>query len=265
MNRLCNTRAYLCGAMDRTADGGEGWRLDIRSNLRRMGINWLDPTNKPIRIGKEDKASREARNQAKIEGDWERVAKEMKPIRCVDLRMVDVCDFVVAYIDISVHACGTYEEVYLANRQKKPVLFVIEQGKENTPNWLLAAFPAEYFFSSWEELYTYLGMVAYDRTYVDRDGRWYFFDWTGGKDEGESDRARDGYHPDPSRRIRTLVKSIGWESFSFLLALLVVYFVIGDMEKATVSTVIMFVLKVAFLYMYERLWHKIRWGKHGSQ
>jgi|GEM_PF-1186613 len=264
MNRLYNTRAYLCGAMDRVSDGGEVWRFRIRERLPHLGINWLDPTNKPIDIGKEDKESREIRNQAKKDGDYDLVATEMKPIRCVDLRMVDVCDFVVVYIDISTHACGTYEEVFLANRQKKPVLCVIEQGKENTPNWMLAALPHEYFFSSWEELYCYLERVAYDKTYKDTKGRWYFFNWTGQCEDDSSYRTTSAYHPDPSRRIRTLVKSIGWESFSFLLTLLVLYFTVGSVERASMATGVLFGLKVGFLYLYERLWHKIRWGKHDA-
>jgi uncharacterized membrane protein len=250
--------------MDRVADGGEEWRLSIRRNLQHLGINWLDPTDKPIDIGEEDKKSREARNQAKKIGDWDTVSDGMKPIRCVDLRMVDVCDFLVVYIDLSVHACGTYEEVFLANRQKKPVLFVIEQGKENTPNWLLAALPHEYFFSSWDELYDYMEMIAYDKTYTDIHGRWYFFDWTGSENE-ESVREVPVYHPDPSRRIRTLVKSIGWESLSFVIAVLVTFLVLGDLQKASWLTLFLLVVKVPFLYMYERFWHKIRWGKYGTQ
>ena len=265
MNRLCNTRAYLCGAMDRVADGGEEWRSRLRRDLQHLEINWLDPTNKPIDIGKEDKESRKIRNQAKKDGDWALVASEMKPIRCVDLRMVDVCDFVVVYIDISVHACGTYEEVFLANRQKKPVLFVIEQGKEQTPNWLLAAFPGDYFFSSWDDLCDYLEMVAHDQTYADTKGRWYFFNWMGDRFDGDSDRRAVVYHPDPSRHVRTFVKSIGWESFSFLLTLLVLYFAMGNMQKAGGLTLFLFGIKVVFLYLYERLWHKIRWGKYDSQ
>jgi uncharacterized membrane protein len=257
--------------MDRAADAGEGWRRNIRREVHHLAINWLDPTRKPIDIGKEDNESRALRRQAKKVGDWDLVAREIKPIRCVDLRMVDVCDFVVVYIDTDVHACGTYEEIFLANRQKKPVLFVIEQGKENTPDWLMGAFPEEYFFSSWEDLYEYMEMIAYDQTYEDRNGRWYFFNWTGcdGDDwqdeQYEADRVVTVYHPDPSKRMRTLVKSIGWESFSFLLTLLVSYVVVGNIVQASELTVILFVLKVTFLYGYERLWHKIRWGKHAQR
>ena len=69
-------------------------------------------------------------------------------------------------------------------------------------------------------------------------------------------------HPDPSTRARTLVKALGWEAFSFVLTLLVSYFVVGDVGEATELTVILFVLKVGFLFLYERAWHKTRWGKH---
>jgi len=272
LNRLCNTRCYLCGAMDRAKDAGVGWRRRIRGTLDDLGITWLDPTRKPIDIGKEDDESRALRKQAKKESNWDLIVGDMKPIRCVDLRMVDVCDFLVVYLDLDVHACGTYEEIFLANRQKKPVFICIEQGKENTPDWLFAALPNAYFHSSWEELYEHMEMVAYDPTFEDSNGRWYFFDWTGceGDDwqdecDWDEDHIIPVYHPDPSRRVRTLVKSFGWEAFSFVLTLIVAYLVVGSLSKATTLTAILFGLKVSFLYLYERLWHKVRWGKYAHQ
>jgi len=265
LNRLCKTRCYLCGAMDRAADAGVGWRKDIRRKLAALGINWLDPTRKPIDIGKEDDESRAKRRAAKKTGDWEKIVREIKPIRCVDLRMVDVCDFLVVYLDLEVHACGTYEEIFLANRQKKPVFIVVEQGKENTPDWLFAALPHAYFHSSWEECYAHLERIAYDPTFKDDTGRWYFFNWTGAEGVEPDDNVITFYHPDPSKRVRTLVKSFGWETFSFILTLFVSYAVVGSIEKASELTIILFVLKVAFLYGYERLWHQIRWGKYVKQ
>ena len=47
INRLKGTMCYLCGAMDRVPDGGEGWRRMISPVLRDMGIGVLDPCNKP--------------------------------------------------------------------------------------------------------------------------------------------------------------------------------------------------------------------------
>ena len=46
----------------------------------------------------------------------------MKQIRPVDLRMVDICDFLIVNLDLEVHATGTYEELYWANRCIKPIL-----------------------------------------------------------------------------------------------------------------------------------------------
>lgn len=183
MNRLWDTRCYLCGAMDRARDAGVGWRRDIRATLD-LGIRWLDPTRKPIDIGVEDDASRAARRAAKERGDYDFVTTEMRPIRRVDLRMVDVCDFVVVNLDMEVHACGTYEEISLANRQKKPVFIHCEQGKKHIPDWMFAVLPHEFYFhSTWKELHTHVKTVAHDENFVDQYGRWYFFDWMGIDDE----------------------------------------------------------------------------------
>jgi uncharacterized membrane protein len=62
------------------------------------------------------------------------------------------------------------------------------------------------------------------------------------------------------RRLRTLTKSLGWECVSFLLTLTVSYLVVDSIAKATELTVILFVVKVFWLYLYERMWGRIRWG-----
>jgi hypothetical protein len=92
MNRLSYSRCYLCGAMDRAADAGVGWRRNIRATLDDLRILWLDPTRKPIQVGIEDDASRAYRRKTKAQGNYQFVTREMKPIRCVDLRMVDICE-----------------------------------------------------------------------------------------------------------------------------------------------------------------------------
>lgn len=72
-------------------------------------------------------------------------------------------------------------------------------------------------------------------------------------------------HPDPSSKARTFVKAFGWECFSFILTLGVSYAVVGSINKATTLTLILFVLKVGFLFLYERAWHRVRWGKIKSR
>jgi hypothetical protein len=142
----------------------------------------LDPTQKPIHVGVEDATSRRLRGEAKASGDFAAVAREMKPIRGVDLRMVNICDFLVVNLDLDVHACGTYEEIFLANQQEKPIFVHIEQGKTAAPDWLYGALPRNYFHSTWEKLRAHIRTVATDPDFQDTTGRWYFFDWMGEAD-----------------------------------------------------------------------------------
>lgn len=178
MNRLAFNRGYLCGAMDRVADGGVEWREYVKSALVDLKILWLDPTNKPIDIGLEDLENREYRHHCKQQGDFETVCTEMKLIRHVDLRMVDICDFLVINIDLDVHACGTYEELGWGNRMKKPCLVRIVQGKRGAPDWLFGMLPHQLIFSTWDEVIVYLRHIA-RADHIDHLKRWMFFNFTG--------------------------------------------------------------------------------------
>jgi hypothetical protein len=175
MNRLNGMRAYLAGAMDRVPDGGSGWRNKMTPILQDLGVTVLDPCNKPIEIGIEDKGSRDLIDHYKNTGQFDRIRKEYGVIRTLDLRCIDISDFIVASIDIDVHACGTYEEISTANSQKKPVLIWCQQGKESAPNWLFFMLPHEHIFGSLEDLIDYLEHVnSADKT--EHYKRWFFFD-----------------------------------------------------------------------------------------
>ncbi len=104
--------------MDRVADGGVGWRQQIKKELSGLGIIFMDPTSKPIDIGVENQETRELRHREKARGNYQYVANEIKPIRCVDLRMVDLADFLIFFLDKDNSGFGTIEEMALANREK---------------------------------------------------------------------------------------------------------------------------------------------------
>jgi len=178
MNRLAFNRGYLAGAMDRVPDGGIEWRQDIQKELADLKVFWLDPTNKPIDIGIEDIANRRIRKEAKLQGRYDLIQHDMKVIRGVDLRMINISDFMVVNIDMEVHACGTYNELFLANTEKKPIIIRVEQGKAACPDWLLGTIPYQMIFSTWQEVYDYLRHVAYDKK-VDTFRRWFFFNFMG--------------------------------------------------------------------------------------
>lgn len=133
MNRLKGNRCYLCGAMDRAKDRGVGWREYIKSQLSDLGIVWADPCRKPTKIADESAESHQRLAEAKGRGDFDYVRDSIKLIRCVDLRLTDITDFMIVNIDTTVYAFGTIEEISNANRQKKPIIVHVEQGKANAP------------------------------------------------------------------------------------------------------------------------------------
>src|SRR5574337_432071 len=136
MNRLRHMRCYLAGPMDRVPDGGETWRNQLIPFLAERGVAIFNPCNKPISEGIEDAKIRKRLEKYKKQGKFDKVRKEFKLIRHIDLRMVDVTDFTIVNIDLNHYPCGTDEEWVPANRSKKPIIFRCEQGKKHIPGWL---------------------------------------------------------------------------------------------------------------------------------
>jgi hypothetical protein len=174
INNLRGMRTYLVGAMDRVPDGGVTWRNRIEPMLESMGIVVLNPCKHVIHGIYEDEETRTNINYLKSNGLFDELKQTYSKIRNADLRCVDICDFVIAHIDINVHACGSYEEIVTANRQKKPILIWCEQGKTNAPNWLFFMLPHENIFGSMQEILDYLKHINNLRD-TDSLDRWLFF------------------------------------------------------------------------------------------
>ena len=176
MNRLKNTLCYLCGPMDRVPDGGIGWRHWITPLIKDIGIGVLDPSNKPTTFAQEDFHFREKINLLKAQNKFEEVKKPMRDIAAIDLRMVDIAHFVIMYMDMDVHMCGSYHEAFVAIQQKKPLLIACKQGKDYVPNWMFGVMPHEHMFSLWSDLIMYIRNVnSGDET--EHYNRWRFFDF----------------------------------------------------------------------------------------
>jgi hypothetical protein len=175
MNRLKNQRVYLAGAMDRVLDRGNGWRDNITPFLNGLEIIVFNPIKKPTKVGKEDSETHRYKTKLKLEKKYDELSSLMKTIRAVDLRLVDISDFLIVNLDLDVHPCGTYEEIFLANRSKKPVIVHMEQGKQNAPDWLFGTLPHQMIFSSWTEIEQYLNHINTDHQ-IQHHNRWRFFD-----------------------------------------------------------------------------------------
>lgn len=173
MNRLNGQRVYLAGAIDRVSDRGCSWREYITPILQQFNITVFDPLKKPGNVGVENEETHKVKTSLKLTKKYDKLAEIMKSIRAVDLRLVDISDFLIVHLDIDTHPCGTLEEIFLANRQKKPIIIHIEQGKQNCPDWLFGTLPHEFFFDTWDQVLEYLYSVDSSnnlRTF----NRWYF-------------------------------------------------------------------------------------------
>ncbi len=170
-NRLKGLRAYLCGHIDRAPDLGMGWRKDLTPWLEKMDVSIFNPCAKPIKEANEVE-NRELRKYTK-ETDYDAFSTNMREIAKTDLRMVDICDFMIVYIDLDIFICGSVWEVTIANLQKKPILICCKQGKEKVPDWLWGVLPHEEFFSNWDDLKTYLFTI--NSTDIKPNNRWLFF------------------------------------------------------------------------------------------
>jgi len=138
-NHLKGARAYLSGPMDFVASRQDekkyGWRNRVGQFLRHHGVTVFDPWSKPsIRgmheYGKEDEKSIETReiwsfskSKQGIKARGECAGNFWETLH-IDLRMVDISDFVIAYCPTNIYSVGTVHEIVVARQQQKPVLFV---------------------------------------------------------------------------------------------------------------------------------------------
>lgn len=135
-NLLEGTRTYLSGPMDfvgsRIIEKFLGWRSILTPILKSLGISVLDPWNKPqikghLNYGHEgliySKTLYEKdfwtndETRARFETEfWETVH--------IDLRMVDLADFVISFVPTNIYSVGTVHEIITARLQLKPVLMI---------------------------------------------------------------------------------------------------------------------------------------------
>ncbi len=128
---------YLSGPMEFVKDHGVAWRREFITKAINAGlsIEFFDPTNKPgnqYRFGE----SKDYQAQLQREGRWLELQQYVENYRHVDLRLVNISDFLIVLVDPEVHMCGTYDEVFLAKREHKPMFFLCKGGLYTLPRWL---------------------------------------------------------------------------------------------------------------------------------
>ncbi len=136
---LSHARAYLSGPMDFVASRAEekkyGWRVKVSRFLRSLGVTVFDPWYKPRVLGLHEYGKEDVKT-TQVRHDWtfdpkehgkkarRQCAETFRETMHMDLRMVDISDFVIAYCPTNIYSVGTPHEVIVARLQHKPVLFV---------------------------------------------------------------------------------------------------------------------------------------------
>ena len=173
MNVLDMALTYLAGPIDDADDHGKGWRQYMIKKMieRKINLVILDPTTKISSLISESEDQKRMHQSLKREHKWDELSSYMKTIVREDLRQIDFCDFLIVKIDTNCHMCGTYSEIQIADLQHKPILAIIEGGKEYAPSWLFGILDHQFMFNNEDECVEYLdnvnkGLIAVDSKWV---------------------------------------------------------------------------------------------------
>lgn len=178
MNRLKGSRIYLSGNCENAEKSGADWRKKITPELKKMGLVIFDPVHSDIKLSfcekdKEFEVVKDLRKQ----GDYVQLNKAMREVVSRDLRLCDVSDIVLVYLDADNPTYGTIDELVTACNQKKPVYLVCKQGMERMPLWLFGRIPLEYMCETLDHVIRELETI--DKVGDDNlanwiDKRWFF-------------------------------------------------------------------------------------------
>ncbi len=65
-----------------------------------------------------------------------------------------------------------------------------------------------------------------------------------------------------STELRSFVKGVSWELITFVLTVLAIYWIYGNLSLSIQFTAVLTIIKIGLYFVHERVWKKIRWGKY---
>jgi hypothetical protein len=172
---------YLAGPIGKVhLRSAKTWRINIKEELAKMGIGWIDPFEK---YGDELSRIRSNLLRWNKEGNIDKIRVLVRSyIIPPDIESVQFVDFIIAYlpasgseiecpeckkkIDCHAEVCGTYGEVTHAFYKDIPVYIVTDRPlKPNTiPNWGVGC--STKIFKSFDDLLKFL-----NEEWVKSDGK----------------------------------------------------------------------------------------------
>jgi nucleoside 2-deoxyribosyltransferase len=149
---LNRTKCYLAGNIE-NSNAPHSWRDLVKTELAATGIIFFDPLKKPFMDSvNEDKEHMARLAVIREAGRFDELSKTMRKIRVEDLSLVDRSDFLIAVISAKTASWGTAEEVFWANRMKKPIYLVVSEGKKACPFWIFGTLPADQIYGDIREV-----------------------------------------------------------------------------------------------------------------
>jgi nucleoside 2-deoxyribosyltransferase len=171
---LKRTKCYLAGNIENSNAPGT-WRDMVKTEFKDSGIVFFDPLKKPFMDSvNEDKEHMARLTKMRAEGDYQELAKIMRKIRVEDLSLVDRTDFLIASISAKTASWGTAEEVFWANRMKKPIFLVVAEGRKACPFWIFGTLPEDQIYDSMEDVVADLKKLDSGEKPIDMS-RWKIF------------------------------------------------------------------------------------------
>jgi nucleoside 2-deoxyribosyltransferase len=149
---LTRTKCYLAGNIE-NSNAPNYWRDVIKSELQETGILFFDPLKKPFMDSvNEDKEHMDRMIKMRADGSFKELSKLMRKIRVEDLSLVDRADFLIASISAKTASWGTAEEVFWANRMKKPIFLVVAEGRRSCPFWIFGTLPEDQIYDNLDDV-----------------------------------------------------------------------------------------------------------------
>jgi len=174
MNLLKDTNCVVIGPMEGDMVGARQIRQHIKTELGKLNIVVWDHLNRPFDgFIEETEATHELLEGYRKFGRYDLI-EQYADIRRQDLAMIDKSDFVICVFHEKIFSAGTCEELFWANREKKPIFFVWGEGKEKCPVWFFWTLPHNYIYSSVEEVLNIIKLLDKGELSMDSK-RWRLF------------------------------------------------------------------------------------------
>ena len=171
---LRGTRGLYIGAMEKNREGGLESRELVEKELSKLGITVWNHYKNPIMSSSNegDEETFKKLKQLRDDGEFEQVHQLGKQIRHNDLALIDKCDFIICELDMETLSCGTWEELFWANKGvRKPIFIYCKQGKKSIPLWLWWTFKPSYIYNNLSEIISTVKRI--DSGSIDLDSeRW---------------------------------------------------------------------------------------------